>query len=108
MDNNSPAPTSPTPPQPVQPSPVVVQPDAGKDSKMGLWMIIGVILVFVAVGGIYWYLSSQQAAQNTIVPLSDIKLTPPETNLNDELNSIDVESSGSSDFIDVDSDISGI
>lgn len=100
MDNDNPVPPTPAPAPQVAPATI--------DRKMILWLIIGVVLVFVAVGGIYWYLSNKQTAQNTAVPRTTVKSPVPETNLNDELNSIDVTASGSSEFKAVDSDISGL
>lgn len=107
MDNNNPSLTTnpapvATPEQPVAPA------GNGDNSKMGLWMIAGVVLVFVIVGGIYWYLSNKQTAQNTPVPQANIPAPTPETNLSDELNSMDVTASASSEFKAVDSDISGL
>lgn len=100
MDNNNPTPS--------QPDPSVIQQPVGEDNKMGLWLLVGLVLVIVVVGGIYWYLSNQQTAQNTPVLKTSTKSTITEENLEEELNSIDAEASGSNDFKAVDSDIQGL
>lgn len=32
----------------------------GPENKMVLWLILGLVLIIVVVGGIYWYLSNKQ------------------------------------------------
>ncbi len=95
MDNDN-----PVPPPEVAPATI--------DSRMTLWLIFGVIVVFTAVGGIYWYLSNKQVVQSIPKPQANIPAPTPETNLSDELNSMDVTASASSEFKAVDSDISGL
>lgn len=107
MDNNSsiPQPAIPTNTQPVQPvAPPLTNGSGG--SKMVLWFVIGLVAVIALIGGIYLYLSKQQAA----VPQSDVvKQTPaptPAENLENDLNSINVDTSTqSSDFVPVDQDL---
>ena len=132
VDNNTPtgaattAPVTPTTPVAITPDPVVVPPPvtpttpigtsdptttppASKDNQMGLWLIIGVILVLVVVGGIYWFLSNQQAAQNSnLAPQVTMQPTTTERSLQEELNTINVQASGSSDFQEVETDLSGL
>lgn len=112
MGNNNPNPI----PEP-SPTPGPIETDLStppsKDSKMGLWLIFGVIVVFTAVGGIYWYLSNKQTVETTTAPIpqTTMKSSAPTTtsvNLENDLNSIDASASGSNDFKSVDSDLSGL
>ena len=78
------------------PNPEVMQPAAGgieqssksNESKMMLWLIGGLVAIILIVGGIYFYLSSQQKLEQT-------QPTPTQTpkvqeNLENELNALDV------------------
>lgn len=103
-----PTPATPiTPPaQPVMPqAPVIPVSNNTESKKPILWLIIGAMLVLVVVGGIYLYLSQQQALKSKTQTMVQTPTASPQENLEGDLNSIDVNSSASSDFAPVDSDL---
>lgn len=108
MDNNNPtqAPMTPN----VPPAPQIPVPDApatGSNNKVILWFVIGLVIIVLVVGGIYLFLSRQQA----VVPQTKITTTqaspsPAAQNLESDLNSINVNPAGTnSDFAAVDQDL---
>ena len=127
MDNNKtpvnpipPQPTTPpapTPQQPVlptpQPAPVQQPPQAKVGSHKGImWLVGGLIIGVLALGGIYLFLNSKQAANkqstqtdNTTTP-SAIPSAQSES-LDQQLNSVNVEATDSG-FTSVDSDLSNL
>lgn len=102
MDNNNP-PQQPSAPQP-QPNPAVVQSDAAGNNKAIFWLIGGLILIILVVGGIYWYLSSKQTVQPAQPTVS--KSATGDT-FDQDLNSIDVQAADS-DFTSVDQDLQSL
>lgn len=85
MDNNNqaPQPIQPT----MQPAPAPVVPSGG-GNKMVLWLVTGLIITILIVGGVYWYLSSQKAGSKESAAKS--KSIETEANLEKDLNLIDV------------------
>ena len=67
MDNNN-----PVPPQPIAPvqitSPVdTLNPTGGQSSKkIILFLVVGIFILALVIGGVYYYLSSIQPAQNVV------------------------------------------
>ena len=102
MDNNN---------QPIQPTaqPTLATVQAGQEkesSKMVLWFIGGIVLIMLAVGGIYWFLSKQQINQQVSqVPVRPAEAQVTTETLSQNLNAVDVEYSDSSDFSQVDQDL---
>lgn len=115
MDNNKPVtPQSPQPapqaaPQVTQPSPVQTPPTQGGGKKLMLWVAVGVIILVLVGGGAYLLLSKQQKSNQANNPKPSIEpvVTMPE-NLDQQLNSIDVQASGSADFNSVDQDLQNL
>ncbi|MDO8618318.1 MAG: LPXTG cell wall anchor domain-containing protein [Candidatus Daviesbacteria bacterium] len=105
MDNNNSTPAVPTPASaPAQ------QPAAEKTggNKMVLWFIIGLVIVIALVGGIYFFLSKQQNATEPEA-VTQIPATAPQENLENDLNSINVDTATtSSDFNAVDQDLQSL
>lgn len=99
MDNNNPQAPAPAP---------VQQPAEEKTggSKMVLWFIIGLVVVIALVGGIYFFLSKQQAATQSEVVTAQTPAPTPTENLENDLNNINVDTSTtSSEFNTVDQDL---
>ncbi|MBI4039067.1 hypothetical protein HY384_03870 [Candidatus Daviesbacteria bacterium] len=116
MEINNPAPIEPAiqtnvksnPQNPIMP----VTPTEGDSSnKMVLWLIGGVILIFLVVGVIYWYLSKQREAnQPTFQPASvTIKPQPKDTvdALDRDLSALE-DSNLDSDFSSLDQDLQNL
>lgn len=86
-------------------------------NKLIFWLVGGVILIALVVGGIYWYLSKQQAATNTPTTTQTKTQTtatpkPPTISelvsaLDKELNAIEVQAADS-DFADIDADLQNL
>lgn len=112
MDPNN----NPIPPQPNQPSPVPTQPPVQaappeKDSKkIIIFLVLGIALVILVVGGIYYFLSKQQPVPETPLPeqTTNIPTSPTLVSIKDaldeELDSINVSAS-EGDFESVDQDL---
>lgn len=83
--------TNPPQPNVPPPNPVVAQAPqpSGENNKMIMWLIIGVVLIVVLVGGIYLYLSTQQPK----VPQAPAQAPKEETvtSLESEVNALEVE-----------------
>lgn len=86
-------------------NPIVQAPVGGNDNKMGMWLIVGLVVVILVVGAVYWYLSSQQTPSQPVQqPGSQAETID---NLDQELNSIEV-GTADSDFTSVDSDLQSL
>lgn len=104
-------PTNPNPPQSPpsisqpQPEPVVSQAtDGGSSSKKWIFIVLGVIGLVAIVGGVYFFLSSQQPQQTqqaVQIDTSELDSLGTETQ---QINLGEVES----DFYEVDSDLQGL
>lgn len=115
MDNNNQTPqatsTAPNmPPAAPQPAAPVQMPDTSSNgsNKIILWFVIGLVIVVLAVGGIYVFLSRQQAAtQNVQQPTVQTTPKPQDTAdaLDKDLNSINVDTGTNSDFDSIDQDL---
>lgn len=75
-------------------------------NKLVLCLVIGLVLIILVVGGVYMYLSRQQAVKNSAqTPLSAGGTTPvAQENLENDLNVIDVTNTDS-DFVSIDKDL---
>lgn len=110
MDNNNPqqAPMPNTPPvNSVIPQTPIPSAPAENSNKLILWLIIGLVVVAALVGGIYLFLSNQQAAPKPLTS-SPAPARSAQENLENGLDSIDVDSAASSiesDFTQLDQDI---
>lgn len=100
-------------PSQVDPAPNVVQQadpvsqpiDHPSNKKAGLvWIIVGLIILLVILGGTYFYLT-QSPEQGT--PTSTPKPLTQQESMENELNSLGVESEGN-DFSDVDKDLQSL
>lgn len=112
MDNNLSPQTPPTPtintppPQPAVPQTPTPGAPAEESNKLILWLVIGLVVIIVLVGGIYLFLSRQQG---TTQPQTITSQTPaPQENLENDLNSIDVETGADSDFTSIDQDLQSL
>lgn len=107
MDNNNPPATAG--PVPVSPQPTPLQAEDNKGSnKIILWFVIGLVIVVVAVGGIYLFLSRQQAATPRTQAQTVKTQTPastPQKSLEADLEAIDVESGADKEFTSIDQDL---
>lgn len=104
MDSNNPQ----TSPQPVTtPPPPPVQPVEEGSKKMTVWLIGGVVLILLIVGGIYLYMSRQQASTPQ-APTQPQATAAPQDNLESDLDSVNVESSVDSEFTSVDQDLQNL
>ncbi len=109
VDNNNPQVPTPAAPAPT-PAPAQ-QPAEEKTggSKMVLWFIIGLVVVIALVGGIYYFLSKQQAATQPEVVATQTPAPTPAENLQNDLNSINVDTSTTSgEFNSVDKDLQAL
>ncbi len=78
-------------------------------NKIVLWFVIGLIIVVGLVGGIYFFLSKQQAATQPEVVATQTPAPTPVENLENDLNNINVDTSTtSSDFNTVDQDLQAL
>ena len=80
-----------------------IQQPASEGNKTMLWLIIGLVLVILLVGGIYWYLSKQQET----TPQPTLKPPTTESNLERDLNSIEVQTSDT-EFDALDKDLQSL
>lgn len=95
------APIDPTAPGVQTPMPPVNE----GGNKMAMWLVIGVVIIVLVVGGIYWYLSSQNKVEPTPQATTQTTTQVPEEDLEQEADSIDVQAA---DFTEVDSDLKGL
>ncbi len=100
MDNNKPI-------EP-QPKPTIVQPASGGGSnKMFLWLVIGIFVIgLIAVA--YFYMQGQKSNSGYQVPGAASQKAVPETSLDNDLNSVDVQASGDADFNALDKDLQNL
>lgn len=79
---------------------------ANDSKKVILWFVIGLVIIFLVVGTIYFFLSKQQPT-NTQAPTTQASPFPvAQQDLSSELNSINVDPSGvNNDFAAVDQDL---
>lgn len=96
-------PQAPTTPQ----TPIAPEPPSGESNKMVLWLVIGLVVIVVLVGGIYFFLSKQQSTETgTKQPVVQVTPKPQDTvdALDKDLNALNIESSDS-DFASIDQDL---
>lgn len=99
-------------PQSAVPNPEVMQPAPGgieqspksSESKMVMWLIGGLVVIILVVGGIYFYLNSQQGSQNEPAPTPAAKVGE---DLETELNTQDVGDLDE-EFMEVDKDLESL
>lgn len=92
-------------PQVMQPAPGGIEQSAkSNENKMMLWLILGLVVIILVVGGIYFYMSGQQKAQTQPTPTPAAKV---EENLENELNALDVGDLDQ-EFSEVDKDLQGL
>lgn len=106
MDNNN---TLVQPPPVISPVPT---PTGNSSNKMVILFLAGFVVIILAVGGIYMYLSNQQAtsvsvAENTNTALPAPKRAEVKDALDADLEAIDVASK-EADFKSVDSDLQSL
>lgn len=110
MDNNQPIP----PPQTNIPEPVP-QPEAPgvkQSNKLVLFLVLGVVLIVLVVGGGYLYMSGKQAAdlkkqENAANAFPVTSPKPTEASLDSQLNDVNI-ATDDSDFTSVDQDLQGL
>ena len=89
-----------------QPSIGIVPPQpapSGNSNNKMLWIIIGLVVVTVLVGGIYWYMISQQKETTTAVP-KPTPTTESVDSLEKDLNSTSLDDLDN-EFSSLDSDL---
>lgn len=108
MENsNQVNPVQPVEPTPItQPTPIVVPPTEPEDgNKMVLWLILGLVVIALVVGGVYIYFSRQQPAET--VGTQQSPAPAAEENLENDLNAIDVGNIDQ-DFSAIDQDLQNL
>ena len=93
--------TTPTPPLPTDPKP------ASSEKKMALWLIIGLVIIVIIVGGIYFYLSNQQKPLQSNLPVEGPKTTAASENLENDINNVNVDEVDKN-FSQVDKDLGSL
>lgn len=91
-------------PQPSpQAAPSVVQPpqESGENNRMVLWLIVGLVVIILVVGGIYFYSTGQQKVTK---PKGASPTPVVQENLENEVNAINVEDI-EGEFSEVDKDL---
>lgn len=94
-----------TPPQAQMPGIPPVNAPSNNSNNIVVWFVVGLIIVILAVGGIYFFLNRQQTAAPQTTTTQTSPSPSPQSNLEDELNSIDVSSEADADFAQVDQDL---
>lgn len=123
MDNKLPpqptvAPTAPTAataapqPKPSQDPTTVIPPvpgDGSSSNKLVMFLILGIIVIGLAVGGIYLYLNQKQTTdlQNSRSAVTTPIPVAKQENLEADLNSINI-ATDDADFATIDQDIQGL
>lgn len=106
MDNNK--------PQPNQTAPIVPEVESsGEGNKTVVWFIVGLVLIGVVVGGLYWYMSKQQTTSGNSNPTGytapkTTTANTPTTTLDQDLDAINVQASDSGDFNSIDQDLKSL
>lgn len=97
MENNNSQPQGTTQPQPApimpnSPSVGANEPPQQDSSsnKMVMWLILGLVVIVLIVGGVYLYLSRQQTAKNLQTNVIQTPAPVAQENLENDLNTIDV------------------
>ena len=89
---------------------IIQTPNEGSGNKLILWLVGGLVIVIIIVGGLYWYLGKQQTSQPSVqsnTPQSSSQPQVTSENIDQELNAIDVQTSDS-DFRIIDQDIGSL
>ncbi len=104
MDNSNP--TNPAPAAAaVSPAPALnPQPNMMSNNKMILWLILGLVIVVLLIGGAYFYVNSQKA---NAPAESQTPQTQTVDSLENDLNSADAGDL-ENDFAPVDSDLQSL
>jgi flagellar basal body-associated protein FliL len=96
-----------TPPQgPTQPTGTFTQqpaPTPENSSKFVIWIITGLVIIILVVGGIYLYLSNKQA----VTTPSTTPAPVVQENLEDELNAVEI-GDPDADFTAIDQDLQNL
>lgn len=107
MGNNNPVstqqPTEPLSQTTLPPSPQ----DAGENKQMIFWLIGGLVVIVLVVGGIYWYLNGQSVLPIPPEQTSTPAVTQNKEDLQSEINAIEVDDA-SADFVQVDKDLESL
>lgn len=107
MDNNNPV-STPPPTAPPPQKPVAAPPEGGGENKQLIfWLIGGLMVIVLVVGGIYWYLSKQNAESNQQAETSAPAVTQNKEDLESDINDIKVDDVDA-DFTQVDKDIQNL
>ncbi len=109
VPNTAPNPVPQPPPQQPPAQAPVAAPPAGDSKKMVLWLVAGFIVVIALVAGIYFLMSNRQQAATEEQPTAITQIQTPmpavEGNLEDDLNSVNTETTLDSEFSSVDQDL---
>lgn len=92
-----------------QPQPTIIQQPAssnGGGNKMVLWLVLMLVVIGI-IGGGYWYMNKQKAEPNKTAPAVEEAPTM-ESNLDEELNTIDVTASEEAEFKALDTDLQSL
>lgn len=120
MDNSNPVVPGPTPaPQPTPQQPAIPQvplpTQTGDSNKMILWFVLGVVIIAVLVGGIYFLLSKRQEKVSSQVTQQEepvVQATPKVEDmvsaLDKDLSDVNVETALETDFNTIDQDLQGL
>jgi len=106
--NSQVPPAAPVIPETPQPA-AVPTPESG-GGKTKLWIIIGLVVLLLILGGVYFYLSSQKNEAPEDLPQTTTQASPtpvPINNLESDANSIEIESTDG-DFATVDADLKNL
>ena len=85
---------------------VVEQPKASGGGKIFLWIILALLAIVIIGGGAYWYMMSPSASKGQ--PANQAPATAPESSLDSELNTIDVQASEGTEFDALDKDLQSL
>ena len=111
MDTSNSQPTE----EATKPSPVITETeDHAKDNKMIIRIVLGIVLIVLMVGGIYWYVSNNQKTSTKVLTKPEISSsankkvsTTSIDTLEKDANSMDVQSADT-DFTDLDTDLKNL
>lgn len=105
MEGNNPNTTDTPNPIPV-PTPSQPVGGTGESNKLVIWFAAGLVAIAILVGGTYLFLSQQQTAVPAVKPV--VSQTPApvvQQNLEEDLDSINIEGSVDSDLSAIDRDL---